>query len=438
MVEITEVLKGSHAEKAGIVKGDKLVLINSHEIRDVLDYRFYLYEKKLELELCRASGESYRVKIKKDEYDDIGLEFETFLMDRQQSCTNKCIFCFIDQNPHGMREGIYFKDDDTRLAFLFGNYVTLTNVKDEELYRLCKMHISPINVSVQATDPDLRRMMLSNRFADRILDQMQVLYDGGLEMNAQIVLCRGINDGKQLERTLSDLERFIPRLVSISVVPVGLTRHRNGLYPLEPFTKDDACEVLDTLDRWGEYFLEKYGRRTVFASDEFYLKAERPLPAEEFYEEYPQLENGVGMIRSMQDEVLSEIEFLKEECEDFSAPLKASIATGALAEEHIRFLVENIQKVWYNIDCKVYAIRNDFYGESVTVSGLIVGRDIIAQLKGKPLGDILFVPRCALRHEGDAFLDDVSLEEVEKELGVRVVPTESNTDFLYKIIKREE
>ncbi len=435
MVEITEVLKGSHSAKAGIVKGDKLVSINSHEIRDVLDYRFYLYEKKLTLELEKPSGERCVVKIKKDEYDDIGLEFETFLMDRQQSCTNKCIFCFIDQNPHGMREGIYFKDDDTRLAFLFGNYVTLTNVKDEELYRLCEMHISPINVSVQATNPDLRRMMLSNRFAGRILDQMQILYDGGLNMNAQIVLCQGVNDGAELERSLSDLERFIPRLVSISVVPVGLTRYRNGLYPLREFTKEEALEVLELIDRWGEYFYKKYGSRTVFASDEFYLKAGREIPEEEFYEDYPQLENGVGMIRSMQSEVLSELEFLKDEERDFSLRRTVSVATGVSAAEHMRFLVEKIREVWYNIDCKIYPIRNDFYGESVTVSGLIVGRDIIAQLKDKELGDTLFIPRCALRHEGDAFLDGVTLDELEKELNVKVVPTESNTDFLYKIIE---
>ncbi len=438
MVEITEVLKGSLAHKAGISAGDRLVSINSHDICDVLDYRFYLCEKRLELALEKPWGERYLAKIKKDEYDDIGLEFETFLMDSQKSCSNKCIFCFIDQNPHGMRDGIYFKDDDTRLAFLFGNYVTLTNVKDEELHRLCKMHISPINVSVQATDPDLRRMMLSNRFADRILDQMQILYDGGLNMNAQIVLCRGVNDGKQLERTLSDLERFIPRLVSISVVPVGLTKHRRGLYPLEPFSKEDALSVLEITDKWGAHFLEKYGSRTVFASDEFYLKAERAIPDEEYYEDYPQLENGVGMIRSMQDEVLSEIEWLREESEGFSVSRKVSVATGFASAEHMRFLVEKIREVWYNIDCKVYPIRNDFYGESVTVSGLVVGQDIIAQLKGQDIGDVLFVPRCALRHEGDAFLDDVTLEQMEKELGVKVIPTESNTDFLYKVIGREE
>ena len=438
MVQITGVEKGSHAYRAGIVSGDTLVSINAHPIRDVLDFRFYVYEKKIELELQRENGEKYTVKIKKDEYDDIGLEFETFLMDKQQRCSNKCIFCFIDQNPHGMREGIYFKDDDTRLSFLFGNYVTLTNVPDEELKRLCDMHISPVNVSVQVTDPERRRMMLGNRFAGRLLEQMQILYDGGLELNAQIVLCRGVNDGEWLDKSISDLERFIPQLTSIAVVPVGLTKYRNGLYPLEPFDRGSAEEVVRQLEAWGEKFLEKYGARTVFASDEFYLKAGREIPDEDFYEGYPQLENGVGMIRSMQSDVLSEIDFIKEDESDFSVEKRVSVATGVAADEHIRFLVEKIREVWYNIECDVHVIRNDFYGENVTVSGLLTGEDMISQLKGKNLGTTLFIPRCALRHEGDLFLDGVSLEDMEKELGVKVIPTDSDTDFLYRIIESEE
>jgi putative radical SAM enzyme (TIGR03279 family) len=433
MVEIQSVMTGSHAYKAGVRAGDKLIKINSQNIRDVLDYRFYMCEKKLELELERHDGERYTVKIKKDEYDDIGLEFETFLMDKQQRCANKCIFCFIDQNPHGMREGIYFKDDDTRLSFLFGNYVTLTNVPDEELHRLCRMHISPVNISVQVTDPELRCKMLGNRFAGKLLSQMQILYDGGLEMNAQIVLCRGVNDGKYLEKTLSDLERFIPKLTSIAVVPVGLTRFRNGLYPLEPFDKVSALEVIETIGKWGEKFMQKYGTRVVFASDEFYLKAGLELPEADFYEGYPQLENGVGMIRSMQTDVLDELEYIKETEGDFSAERSVSVATGVAAGEHISFLVEKIREVWYNIDCKVWVIRNDFYGENVTVSGLLTGGDIISQLKGKELGTHLYIPRCALRHEGDLFLDGVSLEDMERELGVKVIPTDSDTDFLYKI-----
>ena len=432
MVEITGVEKGSYSERSGIRVGDKLVSINGHSIRDVLDFRFYMCEKRLELELER-DGKAYTVKIKKDEYDDLGLEFETFLMDKQQRCSNKCIFCFIDQNPHGMREGIYFKDDDTRLSFLFGNYVTLTNVPDSELQRLCEMHISPVNISVQVTDPELRCMMLGNRFAGKLLDQMQILYDGGLELNAQIVLCRGVNDGRYLEKTLSDLERFIPKLTSIAIVPVGLTRFRNGLYPLEPFDKDSALEVINTVNTWGEKFLEKYGVRTVFVSDEFYLKAGVEIPDGDFYEGYPQLENGVGMIRSMQEDVLGEIDFIKEDGVDFEGCRRISVATGVAAGEHIRFLVEKIQKLWYNIECNVYVIKNNFYGENVTVSGLLTGGDIIEQLRGKELGTHLYIPRCALRHEGDLFLDGVSLEDMERELNVTVVPTDSDTDFLYKI-----
>jgi putative radical SAM enzyme (TIGR03279 family) len=280
--------------------------------------------------------------------------------------------------------------------------------------------------------------MLGNKKAGRILEQMQILYDGNLEMCVQIVLCKGVNDGEWLEKSLSDLERFIPRLTSIAVVPVGLTKHRRGLYPLEPFTKEDAENVVDFLEKKGEYFLEKYGTRVVFASDEFYLKAERTLPETDFYEDFPQLENGVGMLTSMKEDVEAEIEFLKDEDRDFGVKREISIATGVSAKEHISFLVEKIKEVWYNIDCNVYAIKNDFYGESVTVSGLMVGCDIIAQLKDKKLGTHLFIPRCALRHEGDLFLDGTSVEQVEEALGVKLVCTDSDTDFLYKIIGDRE
>lgn len=432
MVEIKAVVPGSYADKKGIKAGEKLVAINSHPIRDILDYRFYITEKKVILSL-----DTREVSIKKDEYDDIGLEFETYLMDKQESCRNKCIFCFIDQNPHGMRESIYFKDDDTRLAFLFGNYVTLTNVPDSELERLVTMHISPVNVSVQATDPELRQMMLNNRFAGRVLEQMKILADGGIDLNAQIVLCKGVNDGKQLDRSIRDLEQFIPRLKSVSVVPVGLTKHRKGLYPLEPFTSEECAEVIDQIDSFGNEFMEKYGTRLVFASDEFYLKARRPLPPAEFYEGFPQLENGVGMISSMVDDIDAELEYLTEEEEDRSKARSVSVATGVAAWETIVKQVEKIKKIWYNIDCKVYCIRNDFYGENVTVSGLLTGGDIIAQLKGKDLGDTLLIPGNALRHEGDCFLDNVTLKDMEEALGVKVLPTAEGTDLLYGIIENQ-
>lgn len=436
MVEIKSVIPGSLADKKGIKAGERLVSINSHSIRDVLDYRFYVTEKALTLTL-EKEGEEREVKIKKDQYDDIGLEFETFLMDKQQSCHNKCIFCFIDQNPHGMREGIYFKDDDTRMAFLFGNYVTLTNVNDEELERLVKMHISPINVSVQATNPRLREMMLSNRFAGRILEQMKILADGGLDLNAQIVLCKGVNDKKELERSLYDLEALVPALKSISVVPVGLTKHRKGLYPLEPFTKEDCLEIIGQVEEISEGFYKKHGTRLVFLSDEFYIKAGLPIPDSEHYEGYPQLENGVGMIRSMADDVEDEINWLEESKEiPFDTKRRVSVATGKASFDFISATVEKIKKVWYNIDCKVYAIRNDFYGEEVTVSGLITGGDMISQLKDKDLGDLLLIPRNCLRHEGDKFLDDVTLEELEEALQVKVLPTREDSEFLYGIISK--
>ncbi|MBQ7896961.1 MAG: DUF512 domain-containing protein [Clostridia bacterium] len=435
MVEIKSVTPGSFADKKGIKPCDKLISVNAHPIRDVLDYRFYITEKNITLTIERE-GVELTVKIKKGEYDDIGLEFETFLMDKQESCRNKCIFCFIDQNPHGMREGVYFKDDDTRMAFLFGNYVTLTNVKDEELERLVKMHISPINVSVQATNPELRRMMLGNRFAGRILEQMKILADGGIDLNAQIVLCKGVNDKAELERSLFDLEKLVPSLKSISVVPVGITKHRRGLYPLEAFTKEDCLEIIGQVEKIGDGFYEKYGTRLVFLSDEFYIKAGLPIPDAEHYEDYPQLENGVGMIRSMTDDIDDEIDWLKDSGElPFDVTRRVSVATGKASFDFISRTVEKIKKIWYNIDCKVYAIRNDFYGEEVTVSGLITGGDLINQLKDRDLGDVLLIPRNCLRHEGDKFLDDVTLEEVEEALGVKVLPTREGTDFLYGIIK---
>ena len=434
MVEIKGVVQGSYADKKGIKAGDKLIAINSNPIRDVLDYRFYMCEKNVTLTLDKGD-----VVIKKGEYDDLGLEFETYLMDSQQSCHNKCIFCFIDQNPHGMREGIYFKDDDTRLSFLFGNYVTLTNVGDEELDRLIKMHISPVNVSVQATNPELRCKMLSNRFAGKILDQMKRLADGGLDLNAQIVLCKNVNDGAELERSLRDLEKLAPSLKSISVVPVGLTKHRRGLYPLEPFTKEDCLQIIEQVETIANDFMKKHGTRLVFLSDEFYLKADLDIPDGEYYEGYPQLENGVGMIRSMSEDIEDEIEWLRESEEiPFDVKKRVSIATGKASFNFISGIVEKIKKIWYNVDCSVYCIRNDFYGENVTVSGLLTGGDIINQLKGKDLGDILLIPRNALRHEGDKFLDDVTLEELEKVLSVKALPTKEGCEFLYGIINNHK
>ncbi len=420
------------ADKKGIRAGEKLVAINSHPIRDILDYQFYASEKSVEIEL-----DTRVITVKKGEYDDLGLEFETYLMDKQMSCTNKCIFCFIDQNPHGMRESIYFKDDDTRLAFFFGNYVTLTNVPDEELQRLVSMRISPVNVSVQATNPELRKMMLSNRFADKILDQMQILADGGIDLNAQIVLCKGINDGAELDRTLGDLERFIPRLKSISVVPVGLTKHRNGLYPLEAFSAEECSDVIDQVESIADKFLEKYGSRIVFASDEFYIRSGRALPSYEYYEGFYQLENGVGMLTTLIDEAESEMDFATDECPR-DTKRTVSIATGAASYETISNLVEKIKDVWYNINCNIYPIKNNFYGESVTVSGLLTGGDIIDRLKGEELGEVLIIPGTAVRREGDLFLDNISIKDMERELGVKVVPSNGGDDLVQAILFTRE
>ncbi len=431
MVTVKAVEKSSYAERAGIRSGDVLVSVNGNEICDVLDYRYYVTEKKLTLVLDREDDEIVAKITKNDEYDDIGLEFETYLMDKQHSCRNKCIFCFIDQNPHGMRETIYFKDDDSRMSFFFGNYVTLTNLDDKEVDRLIKMRISPINISVHTTNPELRNKMLGNRFAGDSLKYIKRFHDGGINMNFQIVLCRGINDGEELERSLRELSAYAPYTQSIAVVPTGLTAHREGLYPLEPFTAEQAAEVIALIDRIANENIKKYGSRLCYASDEWYLESGAEIPDEDYYEGYPQIENGVGMIRSMDAEIDCEIAALCDDGVTLSEPRKISVVTGEAAFDFIKKSVEKITDKWYNLICNVYCAKNHFFGGEVTVAGLLTGSDLVRALEGKELGDTLYIPSVMLRREGDRFLDDMTLSELEEKLGVTILQTSSDgADFV--------
>lgn len=428
MVKISSVEKRSHAERQGIKENDVLLSVNGNNINDVLDYRFYIMDPRLELKLKRNEKE-FSVVIEKEEYDDIGLEFSTYLMDEKKRCRNNCIFCFIDQNPKGMRETIYFKDDDERLSFLQGNYVTLTNLKDEDIERIIKMRISPVNISVHTTNPDLRVQMMRNRFAGDCLKYIKMLDDAGITINAQLVLCRGINDGKELEKSLYDL-CMLRNIDSIALVPCGLTGHREGLFPLQPFDKETATAVIDIANGYGSCCYEQRGRRLIYPSDEFYLLAEREMPEEDYYEGYPQLENGVGMIRSDTDEFF---ECLENETEtDYNRNI--TVVTGEAAFGFISKLSSAAMQRYKNLKISVVAVRNNFFGGSVTVSGLVTGGDIIAQLKGKELGQELLIPENMLRAQGDLFLDNVSLEEVENALSVKVTVVERGGYAFYDAI----
>lgn len=432
MVTITGVERASLAAKHGIRPGDILISINGHDIRDVLDYRFRLADRKLTLKLHRGP-ELFDVTLKKSEYADIGLEFETYLMDCKQSCRNKCVFCFIDQLPGGMRDTLYFKDDDSRLSFLMGNYITLTNLSEADVDRICEMKTSPINISVHTTNPELRVKLMNNRFAGDVLEYMRRFADAGIELNCQIVLCRGINDGEELIRSMHDLVKLTPHLLGVSIVPAGITDHREGLYPLEPFTPEETAAVIDTVDAFAAECLEKYGSRLFFCSDEMYLRCGRELPDEEYYEGYPQIENGVGMIRSMKTEFDEELDFIDEH--DLTKPREVSIATGAAAYSFISSLADTLMSRVPTLKCRVYRITNDFFGHNITVAGLITGRDLAAQLKGKPLGDKLLIPRVMLKADEPIFLDDMSVSELSDTLGVKIEAVDSNGgEFIARLL----
>ena len=387
----------------------------------MLDYRFYLADKVVKLLLDR-DGKEYSVKIKKGEYDDIGLEFETPLMDKKQSCRNGCIFCFIDQNPEGMREPIYFKDDDSRLSFIHGNYITLTNMFDKDIDRIIKMRISPVNVSVHTTNPELRVKMMKNKRSGEVLSYLDRFKEAGLSMCGQIVLCKGVNDGQELLRSLRDLSRYFPEMGSVSVVPAGLTKHRDGLYPLTDFTPDEAAAVIDMIDTIAGEQLEKYGSRQFFAADEFYLKSGRPLPPAEYYEDYPQIENGVGMLRSFSDEFGMAVEDVEDMISRFSGERTVTVVTGVAAYDMLSSAADKLMALCKGLKVNVVKIINKFFGESITVAGLLTGKDICDQLEGVELGDELLVPSAALRADDEDFLCGMTLKELSHRLGVKATP----------------
>lgn len=428
-VKIFDVTTGSHADKAGIKKGETLLSINSNEIVDVLDYRFYQVNRKLTLEVEDENKNVRTIEMTKGEYEEIGLEFETYLMDKQHSCRNKCIFCFIDQLPKGMRESLYFKDDDSRLSFLFGNYITLTNITEHEIDRIIKMHISPINVSVHTTNPELRCKMMNNRFAGDTLKYLKRFADAGITLNCQIVSCPGINDGDELVRTLTDLENLGVNMTAI--VPVGLTRYRENLYPLVPYNKETAGQTIDIIEKMGDECVKKHGRRIFFPGDEFYLLAEREIPSPEFYEDFSALEDGIGMIAYLTDDVGWKLEELDA---DESLCHKVTIACGEGVFPYMKRIMSMINEKFPNITINTRAIKNNFFGGGVNVSGLVTGGDLIDQLRGDDLGDRLIITSSMLRFENDLFLDDVSTYDVERELGVTLVPVNNNGNDLVEAV----
>lgn len=428
-VKIFDVTTGSHADKAGIKKGETLLSINSNEIVDVLDYRFYQVNRKLTLEVADEDKNVRTIEMTKGEYEEIGLEFETYLMDKQHSCRNKCIFCFIDQLPKGMRESLYFKDDDSRLSFLFGNYITLTNITEHEIDRIIKMHISSINVSVHTTNPELRCKMMNNRFAGDTLKYLKRFADAGITLNCQIVSCPGINDGDELVRTLTDLENLGVNMTAI--VPVGLTRYRENLYPLVPYNKETAGQTIDIIEKMGDECVKKHGRRIFFPGDEFYLLAEREIPSPEFYEDFSALEDGIGMIAYLTDDVSWKLEELDA---DESLCHKVTMACGEGVFPYMKRIMSMINEKFPNITINTRAIKNNFFGGGVNVSGLVTGGDLIDQLRGDDLGDRLIITSSMLRFENDLFLDDVSTDDVERELGVTLVPVNNNGNDLVEAV----
>ncbi len=425
---ISGVTPGTIAEELGIEKGDTLKYINGKSVLDILEYKFLCATEFLTLTIEKSDGEIEEIEIEKDEYEDLGLEFEYPLLSRAKACSNKCIFCFIDQLPHGMRKSLYFKDDDSRLSFLQGNYVTLTNLSEEEIMSAARMRISPINVSVHTTDPELRVKMMGNKNAGRLLDIMKLFSENGIVMNCQIVLCRGINDGKYLKKTIEDLMRL--DVSSVSAVPVGLSDHRDGLYPLTAYDKETSAEVIDIIESYQEKALKDLGTRFIYASDEFYLMAERTIPPYENYEDFPQIENGVGLIASMRYEFFDALEDVSGECRK-----TVSIATGYSIYDFISEISHELEKKTVGLKINVYKIENTVFGKNITVSGLLCGKDIINTLKDKELGETLYISKSMLRSGENVLLDDLTTTDLERELNVKVVAVESDGyDFIEKIL----
>lgn len=430
--KIKEVKEDSIAFELEVEPGDLLISINKHNIKDIFDYHYYINDTKLVVVIQKHDGEEWELEIEKELDEDLGLVFEQSFMDEYRSCHNHCIFCFIDQMPPNMRETLYFKDDDARLSFLQGNYITLTNLNEEDLDRIIQYKMSPINVSVHTMNAELRCQMLHNRFAGDSLDKMKRLFEGGIKMNSQIVLCKGYNDGKELEYSIQVLSDMLPHMNTLSVVPVGLTKYRKGLTPLQPFTQEDALLVLEVIHKWQNKLKKEKGTRFVFASDEWYLTAKLPIPKEEYYEGYGQIENGVGMVRSLIDEVRAYLEALPGDLIE----RHRSIATGMLAQPIIASLIEEIKKKYPNLHCPVYGIENRFFGTSITVAGLLTGQDLIEQLKNKELGEVLLLPDVLLRSGEQVLLDDLTVNDLEKALQISIHIVQSDgISFVDTILK---
>ncbi len=433
--KIRSVQPGSIAWEMGIEPGDRLLSVDGQEIEDVFDYRYYIEEEEILLLIEKPDGEQWELEIEKETCEDLGLEFEQGLMDEYRSCRNKCIFCFIDQMPPGMRDTLYFKDDDSRLSFLQGNYVTLTNMSEHDIRRIIRFRLEPINISFQTMNPELRCRMLHNRFAGEALKKVDLLYEAGIEMNGQIVLCKGFNDGEELDRSIRELTRYLPFLRSVSVVPVGLTRFREGLEPLEPFTGEEARQVLELIHGWQERLYPEHGLHFIHASDEWYILAGEELPEEESYDGYLQLENGVGMLRLLLNEFA---EALDEE-EGDREERRLSLATGLLAAPYLERMAEQLREKFPRTEVMVCPVKNEFFGEQITVSGLITGQDLVKQLSGKDLAERLLLPCNMLRAEEDVFLDDFTVSQVESALQVPLnIVKSSGQDLLDAILGRTE
>ncbi|NLL01373.1 MAG: DUF512 domain-containing protein [Clostridiales bacterium] len=413
---IKDVEAGSIADELGLEPGDELLSINDTSIKDVLDYHYLIKDEIVNVLIRKPDGEEWELDIEKDYDEDLGIVFEDGLMDSYSSCRNKCIFCFIDQMPPNMRDTLYFKDDDARLSFLQGNYITLTNLSDEEVDRIIFYKLSPINISIHTTNEDLRCRMLKNRFAGSSLTKIQKLKDAGIIMNGQIVLCKGWNDKDELEKTIHDLSAFLPEMQSVSIVPVGITKYRDNLTPLEPFSSDDAREVIDTIHRWQSIFLTHYQTRFIFGGDEWYIKAGLPIPDEDSYEGYPQIENGVGMLRSFTDEFHTYLDNFSGD----DRTKQLSIATGVLASPYLSEMSKALMDKFPNIKIHIYTIENDFFGKNITVAGLLTGGDLTSQLKNKELGESLLLPDALLRHGENILLDDVTVDDIERTLQTRI------------------
>ena len=436
---IDKVLEGSIAEELEIEAGDELLAINDQEIEDIFDYQYYVEDEYIEVLIRKPDGEEWLLEIDKDPDEDLGIVFENGLMDDYRSCHNKCIFCFIDQMPKGMRETLYFKDDDSRLSFLQGNYITLTNMSDSDVDRIIKYNLSPINISFQTTNPELRCKMLNNRFAGQALEKVKKFYEAGIVMNGQIVLCKGVNDGEELERSICDLYEYLPYLESVSVVPVGLSKYRDGLYPLEPFNKEEALAVLQVIHKWQKKAYEEYELHFIHASDEWYLLAGVELPEENNYDGYLQLENGVGMLRLFMNEFEDGLQELvaEQKGEKVIHKEELSIITGKLSFPCIKNAAERLEEYVEGLIIHVHAIRNDFFGENITVSGLLTGTDIMAQGSKLPLGERMLLPENVLRSGEQVLLDDYTVQDLEKTLQVSVdIVKSSGYDFIKKILKR--